>query len=116
MNFRPFDGVEHPAATLALSLTGTRRVFMTPTDDVFYLGERVVRLYARGFPVVPVDPPAIMMTSNLSRALKDCRLEAVDHTTLLIEDASYVEVLIPRLAPAVKFIPCPRVLARPFIL
>ena len=62
------------------------------------------------FAVVPADPPAMMMHSNLLRALGDS-FEAVDHTSLLIEGVAYSEVLIPRLAPAVKFIPRPRVLA-----
>ena len=111
MHFRPFAGVDHSVAALALSMTGTRRVFKTPTDAVFYLGERVVRQYARDLPVVPADPPAMMMHSNLLRALRSCSFEAIDHTSLLTEGVAYSEVLIPRLAPAVKFIPRPRVLA-----
>ena len=110
MHFRPFAGVDHSVAALALSMTGTRRVFKTPTDAVFYLGERVVRQYARDLPVVPADPPAMMMHSNLLWALGNS-FEAVDHTSLLTEGVAYSEVLIPRLAPAVKFIPRPRVLA-----
>ncbi|XP_010666106.2 protein MAINTENANCE OF MERISTEMS [Beta vulgaris subsp. vulgaris] len=109
VHFRPFAGIKAPRSIArARELTATRRVFETPAASVLYLGERVVRQYARDYFVVPMDPPALMMSSDLESALGEDSYEVVSYAILLLEDPSYAEELLPRLVPPVRLVDRPR--------
>ncbi|KMS96342.1 hypothetical protein BVRB_9g226120 [Beta vulgaris subsp. vulgaris] len=105
VHFRPFAGIKAPRSIArARELTAARRVFETSSASVFYLGERVVRQYARDHFVVPMDPPALMMSLDLESALGEESYEAVGYAILLLEDSENAEELLPRLAPSVRLV------------
>ena len=108
VNFRPFAGIPfRPSITRARDLTLSRRIFRTPTEAVFFLGERAMRQLSHDYFVTPVDPPNLMMSYNLARLLGNDPDQAVALDTLLLEDVPYDLHLLPRLASRVRYVSHP---------